>query len=241
MKPIIEKEHRVFGKTFLGHVIVQIHHDAKFAADDFIICKSFFEDNYGLVLDDELYTLLEYKTLRFSDNTKNFNVKMSEGFIQISMDGNVYLSFRDSLLTHVMNFTGLIHSLGFKIKKFSIEKINVFPAELQSRESHVDAIKDIFSSNLLEMLPEEYNPDIYKKGFKVDEARFNGVLFLSFGWMRDKEAPLKFAIILDSEAICENNDGIPSDDIDNLLTNMNQSLFDLYHWSVSDKVIKMMQ
>lgn len=241
MKPIIKKEHKVFGKTFLGHVIVQIHHDAKFTAENFMICKSFFEDKYGLVLDDELYALLEYKTLRFSDSTKNLNVKMSDGFIQISMDGNVYVSFRDSLLAHVMNFAGLIDKLGCKIKKISIEKINVFPTELQSEESHVEAIKDIFSINLLETLPQECDPNVYKKGIKVDGDGFDGVLFLSFGWMRDNDEPLKFAIILDSEAICENNDGITFREIDKVLSNMNQSLFDLYHWSVSDMVIEMMQ
>lgn len=239
-KIIPTSEHKVFKKTFLEEVSVKIKHE-KFSGDaDFELLKGLFVDNFRIDFTDQHYSTLLFKSLRFHTKDRILSIKMSSDFIHIKMDGEFYYSFADSLRELVFLFVDLLDKSNKSISEISIEKLNFFPSELKNSKAYTQLIEDVFSENLKSHISRDYSRSDFRKDLLIDTQ---GPLqaTLSFGWLFDKEDDKKILLILESETSHSQLQDFDKEQIKNIILQLNQYLFDLYNWSISDHIIKMME
>lgn len=233
-------DHAVYDKSFLDSVVVKINHSAKFDKSNKNAIVELINNKYSLCISEEDINLLGYKTLRLKDVKNGLSVKIGDSFIQIRLEGESYISFRDSLLTHTEGFIHTIYQMGGAIEKISIEKTNVW----QTRELNADEgnnlrniAENIFSSPVVAKLRDHYSKDNVKAELTVTLDKDASLYILSAGWIRKDDMAL---FILSNEGICSSSDLLAENVVSNTMEIMNQGLFNIFHWGVSDSVIGFM-
>lgn len=232
-------KHRIYKKTFLHSVTVKINHSEVKDWELYTAAlKNLFKTKYNVEIEEGKFGLLKFKSINVKSAKSKFNIKINSDFIQIKIDGTAYESFSKSLMIHCSNFISLLADSDIKIQKISVEKLNVWPVKLNNPSDLSAPLNEIFSKSVNSLLPDDFSQNNLKV---TTEISFNGsqnsdLYLVSSGWLIDEEDSKNCFLILDTEAIC-NSPVEP----ENKLNYMNQVLFNLYHWSVSDKIIKLME
>lgn len=232
--------HRVYDKSFLEGVVVKINHSAKFDASNKNIIVDLIKNNYSLHISDEDINLLGYKTLRLKDTNIGLHIKIGDSFIQIMLENKSYISFIDSMLVHVSSFVHSIYKMNGIIEKISIEKINTWTIE-NSRAADKNNItkfaERIFGKSVVAKLKDHYSKDNVKAELTVNRQEDSSIYILSAGWIKFEKLTL---FLLNNEGICSDPELLRENSILKTIVNLNQSLFDIFHWGVSDFVINLM-
>lgn len=233
-------DHTVYDKSFLDKIVVKINHSVKFDSSNNNAIVDLLKNKYSLLLSEQEKNLLEYKTLRLKDENNGLHIKISDSFVQIVLDGRSYFSFKDSLLAHIEGFLHCIFQMGGDINKFSIEKVNLWPIKILNTEGEkglIDWVKKIFSNPLVENLNNHYVKDNLKAELTLNSKSDSCIDILSYGWLRNG---YKVLFILNNEGICSDTNMLSQDQIFETITLINQRLFDIFHWGVSDLIINIM-
>lgn len=134
------------------------------------------------------------------------------------------------------------------IENVMVRKLNVFPIQAGS----VDEIKQnalniyayIFKPAILSEFskadPPENSPWIidFRKGLFSDK---DDEMVVRMGISQSRGSKNVFNVVLDSSTRCKVPSTIEEGAVDRILLRQNDSLFDAYHWCVSDEVIQLME
>ena len=230
--------HKIYDVTFLERVIVKINFNAE-VDDKYEVLKQFFQDNFNLELDSEKFELFKIKFLRISGNNGVISLKFSKSFIQIRLERDFYRSFEESMIPYLNAIYSLMAKINGSIEKISIKKVNLWPVDMSENADYYDVLKKIFNSNLTDNLPEE-KPEEFALSIPNKTGEDKHSLVITFGFVRNSVDDQLPTAILDIEGICEYIDKLDSKNIESTFKEINQDIFNVYHWAVTDQVINVM-
>lgn len=240
--PFQKIEHKVYKNTFLQNVRVKLcfdpikYHENK---DKQKALEAFVEDKFNLKLDDNTKN-----GLRIFANNMQTSLNFTENFFELMIGRKNYKSFDESVNPFLSIGLDFIRNVvGNSLNGIIIRKYDVWPYKDQKLSMEC-LLKSIFSKELLsnDMFNSSENKNIIQciseKSFDIDEQI---ALKLKYGFIKgtDVKAKDEGQIILDSTI--ERDGTINVDDVDDNCRQLNQILFDSYHWAVCENIVKIME
>lgn len=232
--------HKVYSNTFLHRVILKINYQADLDVkyDHF---KTFFRKVYNLELDEEKYNLLKYSSLRLSGEDDAIILKFSKGFIQLKIEKQAYESFHESLVPFIKDIHILLKMIDAHLTRISIQKINMWAWEANNADEPLIAMKQILNPVLTDNWPsdgEGKSTSISTTMTPTETPELKVVL--AFGYVGKENENSYSRIVLDTEGLCEDMLKLENTDMVDLAEQINDNLFDVYHWAVKKEIIDKM-
>lgn len=234
-------EHRSYDVTFLQRVILKLNFNASIE-DSFDVLRKFFLENFQLDFDEEKYDLLKVKFLRISGNDGIIIFKFAKDFIQIKVERNAYQGFKKTMEPYLDKIIALIDDLSGSVAKLAIKKVNMWPADIDESVDYYNLLEHLFKQELTSKLPIS-KPD-GENVKQITECGSGGAynIVLSFGYLPKSDNRTWPTALLDIEGICDNGDLLTDRKrILDVATDINQDIFNVYHWAVTDEVINVME
>lgn len=243
--PFEHKEHEVYANTFLQSIGVEYHYGSK--------SKGIRPESINRFMKDKFKLDIDFSKMSFPINisSKDHLVKMSFGetVFKLQVKVNAYAGFSTlyPFLETGKNFMSLIKE--DNVKKLAIRKINMWPYKnVRGANTAKEIIlKKIFSKELLEGINAaslgNTSSVMWDKVFENKNDDIQEKINIKFGFLFPENNLLNDVpddiLILDTSI--EQDVDLDSASIINSLKEMNQVLFDAYHWSVNPSIIDIMK
>ena len=229
----IDRDTEKFKVTFLSMVTLQIYYDG--AKGDYDMFRKFIFKYTGLQLSKERYDMMEMSSLRLKASNGGLTMKFTKGFIEFSINGNIYVSFENHFGNFIRELETYLADINSNADSISIEKINLWSIDKNSLHQAKDAI---FSKDLQEMIPLSGHSLVAKEFIDDDNLRNidNSKMLVKYGSFCEGE---NVNLILDT--ICSSCQLVIPNNLYSVAANLNQKLFDAYNWCVTDSVIDAMR
>lgn len=229
----IDRNTEKFQVTFLSMVTLQIYYDG--TKGDYDMFSKFILKYTGLKLSRERYEMMEMSSLRLKASNGGLTMKFTKGFVEFSINGNIYISFEDNFGSFIKELETYLTDINANADSISIEKINLWSIDKNSLHQAKDAI---FSKDLQEMIPLSDNPLIAKEFIDDNNPRNvdNSKMLIKYGFFGEGE---NVNLILDT--VCSSSQLVIPNNLYSVATNLNQQLYDAYNWCVTDSVIEAMK
>ena len=236
--PFAHKEYKIYTNTFLQNVLVEWYYTSSDKEIDISLLKEFFKDNFNIELPSEKDDLFP---VMIGSTDQCVNLYFGKDAFKLRVGIDAYRGFKNlkQFFDYGTDFLEILHIN--EIKNVKVRKINIWPYEnVGSKKTSKDVLlRKIFSKELLEgdMIQSLNNvsQSLWDKCFDNQEQAEK--MCIKYGFNSNYEG-YKDLMILDTYVkrtrVISN-----SDIIDNLLQ-MNQVLFDEYHWSVNQNIIEIM-
>jgi hypothetical protein len=155
-----------------------------------------------------------------------------------------YHSFVDNVIPQLFRLKKFLKEVYHKdyISSMTVAKVNVWPFKLTQGNPSVNPA-DVF--NLI--FKEDFNPSDLSE---LKEKGQNEISLKTFNWEEGKQTATakgcffpqdeKGELAIELETVANLQDNIKLDDIEYVATSLNDVLYQLYHWCVSDQVIDIM-
>lgn len=229
----IDHDTKKFKVTFLSMVTLQVYFDG--AKGNYDIFRNFIYSYTGLQLSKERYEMMEMSSLRLKASDGALTMKFAKGFVEFSVNGNIYTSFEYNFGSFINELKKYLNDINANADSISIEKINLWSVD---KDSIYQAINAIFSRNLQEMIPLSDHSLIAKEFIDNDNVRDidNSKLLIKYGSFSEGE---NLNLILDT--VCSSCQLVIPSNLHHVATNLNQRLYDAYNWCVTDSVMEAMR
>lgn len=218
--------------TFLESVKLHVAYECD--KENYANFKKFFEDFTCLSLDEKRYETKKISAMRLTGDNGAFTLKFAKSSIDFSINGQAYVGFESNFEVFLRKFSSFLEAIGSDAKEISIEKINLWPMCLDGIEVNINEFKDlVFSKEIRDIRCDDTGI-----GIKESKDPENGwALLLKYGVAERSDSVL--TLILDTKCIKTVN-VLPPYLIEEM-SNLNQILYDVYHWSVTQDVINVMK
>ena len=252
--PFEHKEHKVYKHTFLNETQVAMIFDEitdEMLSDEGVAMK--FETYFKRFFrsDDKASDFKTREVISKVDKEKSLRFDITKNYIFLSVSHDKYVNFIESVMPFVVGMKAFVFGvLGYSnVKNLLVRKTNIFPFNIQDAEMtpHVGAMvkRAMLSPELLTQNVTNSAEGIAGAFGTVDARemtindRFS--LLLRSGLATPKGNDKRYSLILDSAI--QFSEAVPVEEggIDRRLVEMNDILFDAYHWSVNRKVIALME
>lgn len=254
--PFPKKEHKIYRNAFLQCVYIIMEYTQKPAA--------FFNDEYyqklkkfitgsfiGVTYDEK--EVRKNDAIQLKSDQDGVIIVLDNGRIILIVDRRKYRSFVDSVMPYIYKLMGFLKNV-IKVEtllKVTEKKINFWQVAQNNNDQQAKASttldydkleKVVFSKNItddFESKQQGGTPDKngqllkWRKRWKETEATVN----ISVSIIQKDAEPLKACLVLDSDYSVKD---VSLKDLPNSLIEANDILFDAYHWSVSELVVKIM-
>lgn len=247
---IEHKDHIIYPTTFLQNVVVSM----KYAPEDYtpevvreIIAESnrFFLENFGI--DFHVDSLKRQFNLTNEEEDMGYFFAPDSAMVRVGRKH--YTSFDASVMPNIYRLRNYVFKVlrKSKISGLLVRKLNMFPVKIEGPvdENVFGKMEGFLLSSDLFQMDKVSDQTIqianavtsfYKREIIDGDNLFN---ILTSVTKRGDDNTYNFVL----DISCETNDlkeGITEDKIEERLTELNQRLFDLYHWSVSNEVTDVM-
>ena len=237
LEMITHVERKIYPSTFLRNVDLIIEFNL----------KEFFSD-----IRDSIYLWKEKNAFRIrQDNSETIslmscdghcNVSMTDSCLKISASGKVYNGFQTikKIYDSLIDYIPLLLKQNFL--KIIIRKVNMFPSQKNTTGIYsINLLNQIFTDNLR---GKEYGTNFLEqktKSYFVESIMGynNGILAIKYGFDTLRNDENFLYAVLDTSYIF--HDVLSPIDFDHWQQNANEILFDVFHWSVNDSIIKIME
>lgn len=241
-------EYKVYSKTFLRKVLVGITYtvDTDTLRDEKLqdrigsFLKQRFELDLGPVdLDTQLVNL--------TNDELGVRYLLSKEYSSFIIDTKDYKSFQESVFPYISNLTFFARDvLGVRdFKSCFVRKLNVFSLEKTGDESegYENTQSIVFSSSFLETPSEDI--DDHSSEYEIEKQLSWNSQELSVTTRYKHDQPdiqhiqhLLDIEVVNSPAISQTIERLEEPDV---WKQMNQVLFNAFHWCVSDRIIRVME
>lgn len=247
---IEHKDHIIYPTTFLQNVVVSMRYTPKQYLPEEereIVAESnsFFLENFGI--DFHVDSLERQYNLTNEEDDMGYVFTPNSAMVRVGRKH--YTSFDASVMPNIYrlrNYIFKVLRLG-KIDSLIVRKLNMFPVQIEGSVN--EAIFNKMESFLLssDLLQTEKTPDqalqvgnvvtgVYKR-----EIEDGNNLFRILTSTTKRGEGNTYNLVLDISCRTRiSNEGITEDRIEERLNELNQRLFDLYHWAVSNEVTDVM-
>lgn len=237
--------HQTYKHTFLARVMVKIVYESN-VDGKYKEFKDFFKDFSKLELSREKFDNLQLTPIRIKTEDGGLQFKIDHRFIQLKIEGSVYVDFKTSVSPLLDKVLAFLSNIGADVLSMEIRKINIWGVNAKNRDSiESDLMNAVLSPDLLHYWnpSEDYEDDQLIKLTRFDWSESNEAYtshsIITFGFIDSENENEMSRLILDT--VCETTHVGKSMKIaEEILTNINSRLYDMYHWAVSDATIKAM-
>lgn len=247
--PHIE-EHKIYKNTFLQHIGVAMTYrkiTAKDAPESFEKdIKTFFERFLApLEYDNNFF---EKGIFVHADNKGRVNLALKSNGSYVSIERSKYVNFVESALP-LVTLPKLFAFSVLNIKtlnNLAIRKINLFPFGATNDQQVKEASQTVYESllspdfNSLEitkrMDDNQYVTPVLERWFRYDIYRYQ----IKTGIYADRTLKGRYYLIFDSSVRYDKGMRIAEGSIDRKLIELNDRMYDLFHWSASEQVLDLM-
>lgn len=242
-------QHKVYGFTFLVDVIINIElsevADKEFIKNRDKELKAFFSRFFQVDFNPDEITGDKGISL---NNGNGIMYVFSDELISVRIRRVAYKSFLETALTALFPLKQFYYNvLGLKsIDDIYVLKRSLFPFNSEDKDKTPD-IKEIgptvFSQEFIDF-PVDEDMDIPGAVSKVQFKNFvdgDIELGISAGIGSSKINPGSYGVVLDILARPESDANITEGEFDKRLLELNDKIFDAFHWVVSDKIISLME
>lgn len=247
---IEHKDHIIYPTTFLQNVVVSMRYTPKQYSPEEekeIIAESnsFFLENFGI--DFQVDSLNRQYNLTNEEEDMGYLFNPNSAMVRVGRKH--YTSFDASVMPNIYRLRNYIFKVlkQEKIDSIHVRKLNMFPVQIEGpvNEGVFNNMENfLLSSDLLqtEKVPEQSLQvgnavtAVYKREIEEDNNLFR---ILTSTTKRGEDNT--YHLVLDISCRTKvSNEGITEDKIEERLNELNQRLFDLYHWAVSNEVTDVM-
>lgn len=241
--PFEHKERKVYANTFLQNVLVEWYYTSITGDLEQDCIKHFLAEKFKIQI--ECGKDLQYPII-VSSKAKDVQLFFDKDVFKLNVRVNLYKGFDSliSLLEYGFDYLKLNHIRD--IHRCLIRKIDVFPFQNVSgnNTSNETLLSKIFSKDLLEGISVSSNnafQSFWSKNFnrEVDSENVN----IKFGFQRKhidlSDKQIENSMVLDFSV--DRNKDISFDMIEKNLLEMNQILYNAFHWSVNQDIIDIME
>lgn len=244
MKDVFEHiERKVYKHTFLQQVDVNLEYPI-IKKDELTsafvgLADAFFRNHFHAELNE---IPLSEKNIFFKDDDQQLAFRFTPIASMLSVGYKNYNTFYDSVIPHLYPLKEYVFNvLGRDEVRTSLRKVNVFSVEKHTELDQVKQdrlfLQNVISSALLnteasksEVIIEGENTEVSVRKFQIDGF----TLELRTYFLHRKEGLI--SLFLDSIVSFDAD----VSNVEDLLKKANDILFDVYHWSVSEGIIDIM-
>ena len=169
----------------------------------------------------------------------------------VRVSQGAYTTFAASILPEVYKLRRFVYDvLGLpRVRRIDVRKISVFPIMIEgeppTEENVGEHLSMVLSDNVLSLMTMDHipGPDGTVGSFtrSMMEDRETGLRYtILTGLVKDQERENIYNVILDATCFYMPANGIAQIGLEEMLTKMNQNVYELYHWAVRDHVIEFM-
>lgn len=243
--PFRHKDRTVYANTFLQNVLVEWSYTVQNDSISLKDTNEFLYEKFHL----KLATPQVSFPITISSKDNSINLYFGNEAVRLRVRVNAYKGFESlhSFLEFGKDFLALMQIN--EVQKLIIRKVNMWPYKnLRGNNTAKEVIlRKIFSTDLLEGISLPSSEDIsqifWTKNFDNSNDECQEKVNIKFGFLlNNEELPNnlpKDIIVLDTTI--ERNATIRRDAILDVLSQMNQILFDSYHWCVNQNIIDLMK
>lgn len=232
-------EHKVYSNTFLEQVVLKLNFEGKLDGK-YHELKDFFLSRFGLQFSQGQFDILKFKSLRIDGENAEIWLKFDYNFVQVRIGGESYASFKDSLYPIFSNALDFAKILEGTVSRVSLQKVNAWPTPISNNNRIPEFINIVFSQPLKEKLIDQNIESSMILGSTLKNHDSDSSILLNFGFYdKDDNNPYP-KLLLDAEAMCDNPNLLTYEQINTTINQMNQDLFNIFHWAVTPKVIEVM-
>lgn len=247
---IEHKDHIIYPTTFLQNAVVSMgylprQYSPEEEQDIIAESNNFFSENFGI--DFNVDSLGRHFNL--SNEEEDIGYIFTPYSAMVRVGRKHYTSFDASLMPNIYRLRYYVFKvLRLKsIDRLTVRKINMFPVQVEgpvSNEVFQNMEQFLLSSELLGI--EKTQDDliqikdavtgVYRRDIEDGDNQFQIVTSTT---KRGDSNIYNLVLDISCRAIVDNA-GIAEDRIEDILNVLNQRLFDLYHWAVSNEVTDVM-
>ena len=244
-------EHREYRNTFLVNTFVVLNFEKRSIEN----CGESIRRNLTDFLRDTYLTEGNHNypseglQLSRSDNRVAFEYTPTLAVARVSQ--GAYTTFAASMIPEVYKLRRFVFGvLGIeKVQRVDVRKISIFPMQIEGEEPTSESLNEhlsmILSEDVLSLMPmdEIEGPSgsigkFTRYRMADDETGYRYMILV--GMVKDSEREHIYNVILDATCYYTLAAGITEAKLEELLRRMNQSVYELYHWSVRDHVLEFM-
>lgn len=243
-------ERRVYDSTFLQQVDIRVEYDrvvkgsvsSDFGVKLFDFIKNFF--NCSIDNPEEVFFS---KSLFFINQEEQVAFNFSPEYTQISIGHKNYMDFYRSALSKYSSLSEFLFNIIKAVNlKVYLRKVNVFPVKLEDNTLTENVERQVFdlflSDDLLGVEPDKSLEVLNNKPVSVD-TRIVDSDSLSYSFRTfvlsslEDEKSMGFFLDILVGSVISNSD---SSSLYTSLLQINDSIYDAFHWAVRPVVIEMM-
>lgn len=242
--------YRIYPNTFIQNVVVVMGFDNDSVNPKFDVIptdrlKTFLKDNFGFQLQDGE----PKKQASLSSEELGLNFQFFTNKVSLRVNCINYQSFEATVMPLIYKLRSyLLEVLGKdSVDYIKIRKVDMFPFQLMGNPDNTifgKMMHHLLSKDLLDgpvegvEKTEEAVTDIERR--TLSDAEFDYVV--KTGVVKSASEQGVYLVILDTSSTTKTDryPNINKNNIEEILQNQNQRMFDLYHWAVTDEVKKVM-
>lgn len=246
-----ESDHKTYAHTFLHWIIVKINYSAHSHGDQYELLRKFFSRYPGLDFNREVYEGMKTVPVRIKSTDGIIILKIDDSFIQLKIKGVGYKNFESSVKPYLDSFSALLTDLEAYVLSIELRKVNLlaYPSEDNSMQN--DNGLKIMELALSDSLNSEWKPTkSEEEGEEIQLTRLFGEekidnkdcsMTVIYGFIHPlKNNPNKMSrVILDTQI--ESESKMSGSQISGMFKAINNRLFDIFHWAISDNILKVME
>ena len=228
--------------TYLRKVVFSISY-GKLTKECYSALMEFIKSTFGFEVTDELLDNLSNRPLYFGTDDHTLEWCIGDESLEILLTQEVYHSYVSSLLPLVENARSFLKVIERDANGITLHKINLIPVTLSSYDDLKDNAAQIFTESILS----KWKGDVYQKNDNAlvylskaigDNGEDLEVItgFISKGGVAEDQ-PSRY--ILDITA--RYSEDVSSDKMLDLVTFMNDQLYEVFIEAVVDDIIKSME
>ena len=249
--PFDHKNHEVYPNTFLENTAVTL-----FASDWNGVFSGNFDDLYPKFV--ERFFRLKKSVDQFKKDLEMSVTAPDDGLsyifnpnkARLSVDRKKYVSFVDNIMTELFPLKDFMYRVMERsvIENVQVRKLNILPIEAEDDNEIVENADNVyaflFKKELIEYVKDQPIPDsapwiLSFRRANVDNGNVDISIRIGISKVRNRQK--HYNVILDSSARCINHSPIEEGAVDGLLLNLNDCLFDAFHWCVKSEIVEMMR
>lgn len=245
-------ERRVYSYTFLLNTSSILHFDERNEEN----CGSDVKERFKDFLTDNFNTTGQHnypiEGLQVDSDDRVVSYEFGQSYAAVRVGRPQYTTFGKSMLPHVSRLRRFVDKvLNLKtVKSIGVRKISVLPIQLEGQTPDAEMARNMMSKVLttdvmtlmtIRELEDEDNT-IGPMTMHVMEDNDNHFRYeILRGVLKDKKRQNIYNVVLDARCYYQQEGGIQTSEVEDKLSDMSRTLYDLYHWAVQGNVIEAMK
>lgn len=245
-------ERRVYGYTFLLNTSTILHFEERNEEN----CGSDVKERFKDFLTDNFNTsgMHNYpaEALIVQSDNHVVNYEFGQSYATVRVGRPQYTTFGKSMLPHVSRLRRFVDKV-LELKRVGsvgVRKVSVLPMKLEGVTPDQDMARsmmskiltaDVLSLMTIREIPGVENSIGPMTLHMMEDSETHFKYEILRGVLKDRKRENIYNVILDARCYYMPADGIATSEIEDKLSDMSRSLYDLYHWAVQDHVIEAMK